>query len=437
LLHDQGICPEVFMHPLSIHPNRRLIQRSDGKPFFWLGDTAWELFHRLTREQIDAYLNKRAGQKFTLIQAVVLAECDGLREPNREGELPLVELDPTRPNEKYFGLVDHAVDRSRQLGLTMGLLPTWGDKVTPMWGAGPSIFTQANAHVFGTFLARRYRDEPIVWILGGDRPVQDDGQLAIWRAMARGIREVVGQKQLITFHPMGGNSSSRFVHAEAWLDLNMLQSGHTGFDVANWSMIRADRALEPVKPTLDGEPNYEDHPVMSSAPGGDWHPIPGQIFDDYDARKALWRGLLSGACGHTYGCHPVWQMFDPTLHKPINFPPRAWHEAIDLPGANQVRHARSLFESIAWEKLIPDDTIIQQNGQQNASVAIAARADDFSYALIYVPLGYKVKLNLGLFMPMNASLYDPRTGERKSVGPVAGRCEVGLPDRSDWVVVVG
>ena len=28
----------------------------DGTPFFWLGDTAWELFHRLNREDAEYYL---------------------------------------------------------------------------------------------------------------------------------------------------------------------------------------------------------------------------------------------------------------------------------------------------------------------------------------------------------------------------------------------
>ena len=38
------------------------------KPFFWLGDTAWELFHRLDSGQADQYLKRRAEQGFTVIQ---------------------------------------------------------------------------------------------------------------------------------------------------------------------------------------------------------------------------------------------------------------------------------------------------------------------------------------------------------------------------------
>src|SRR5262245_22408416 len=67
---------------LQVSDNRRFLVTADGRPFFWLGDTAWELFHRLSREDVDRYLRKRAGQRFTVIQAVVLAEFDGLTEPN-------------------------------------------------------------------------------------------------------------------------------------------------------------------------------------------------------------------------------------------------------------------------------------------------------------------------------------------------------------------
>jgi hypothetical protein len=67
---------------LRLSPNRRFIVRADGAPFFYLGDTAWELFHRLTMAEAELYLRDRAAKGFTVIQAVALAELDGLRTPN-------------------------------------------------------------------------------------------------------------------------------------------------------------------------------------------------------------------------------------------------------------------------------------------------------------------------------------------------------------------
>ena len=61
---------------LKVSEDKHYLLTISGKPFFWLGDTAWELFHRLNREDADLYLQDRAKKGFTVIQAVVLAELD-------------------------------------------------------------------------------------------------------------------------------------------------------------------------------------------------------------------------------------------------------------------------------------------------------------------------------------------------------------------------
>jgi hypothetical protein len=109
----------------SVSSNQRYLLK-DEKPFFWLGDTGWELFHRLTREEADQYLKRRSEQGFTVIQAVVLAEMDGLHTPNPYGNTPLLDDDPVKPNEKYFEHVDYIIDKAASYNLNIGLLPTWG-----------------------------------------------------------------------------------------------------------------------------------------------------------------------------------------------------------------------------------------------------------------------------------------------------------------------
>ena len=108
---------------LKISENRRFVVRADGSPFFWLGDTAWELFHRLNREEADLYLETRAAQGFTVIQAVALAELDGLNTPNAYGHRPLVGTDPASPDVRegadndYWDHVDYVVAKANSLGL--------------------------------------------------------------------------------------------------------------------------------------------------------------------------------------------------------------------------------------------------------------------------------------------------------------------------------
>ena len=91
---------------LRVSEDRRFLVRADGAPFSWFADTAWEIFHRLDREDAAYYLEKRTEQGFTLIQSVVLAEFEGIRQPNAYGDCALVKEDPTRLNEAYFRHVD-------------------------------------------------------------------------------------------------------------------------------------------------------------------------------------------------------------------------------------------------------------------------------------------------------------------------------------------
>lgn len=282
---------------LRVAPNKRFLVKQDGSPFFYLGDTAWELFHRLSRAEADLYLRDRAAKGFTVIQAVVLAELDGLTAPNAYGDLSLENNDPARPVEAYFRHVDFIIKRAGELGLYVGVLPTWGDKWNRKWGVGPEIFTPENAEKFGEFLGRRYRASPVIWILGGDRNPENETHLGVVRALARGLGKGDGGAHLMTYHPQGWSSSSQFFHGDDWLDFNMFQSGHGARDAANYQFTTRDRELTPPKPTLDGEARYEDHPV-------DWKPEKGW-FDAADVRQAAYWSMLAGAYGHTYGNHDI------------------------------------------------------------------------------------------------------------------------------------
>ena len=85
-----------MLQALRVSDNGRFLVREDGRPFFYLGDTAWELFHRLDEAAVRQYLCNRAGKGFSVIQSVVLSEVDGIGTPNAYGHLPLVDRDPAR-----------------------------------------------------------------------------------------------------------------------------------------------------------------------------------------------------------------------------------------------------------------------------------------------------------------------------------------------------
>jgi hypothetical protein len=427
---------------VTVSDNQRFLRRADGRPFFWLGDTAWELFHRLSREEARSYLATRARQGFTVVQAVALAEYDGLRQPNRYGHLPLHRDDPARPNEEYFRLVDEVVDFAAQQGLVMAILPTWGDKVVRnLWGAGPVVFDPDNAFAYGAWLGRRYRQAGhVVWVLGGDRPGQHQGDdyRPLWRAMAAGLDEGQGRRGFKTFHPMGERSSSEWMHGEDWLAMNMMQSGHgSGRDHAVWEMIARDYALDPAKPVLDGEPNYEDHPVR---PWPAWDPANGH-YTDYDVRKQVYRSVFAGGCGVTYGHHSVWQ-FCGERFAGVNHTLVDWHQAMGRPGALQMQWLRRLMESRPYFARIPDQSLLARPDDRGGAHVRATRDAAGSYALVYCPVPAPVQIRLEVLQAarLAAWWYDPRRGSGRRIGECAGSGErVFAPpvdEGPDWVLVL-
>ena len=319
----------------SISSNKHFLLK-DGKPFFWMGDTAWELFHRLDREEADHYLKRRSEQGFTVIQAVVLAEMDGLHVPNAYGETPLVNDDPATPNEKYFEQVDYIIDKANEYGLTIGLLPTWGDKIyKDKWGTGPEIFNENNAAVYGAWIANRYKNKTnIIWILGGDRNPRNEKDVAIWNAIGNAIEKATNNKAMISFHPQPNETgSAQWFHNEQWLGFNMFQNGHCR-DMKVYDKIAKVYAMQPAKPVMDAECLYEDHPVCFN--GKDLG-----ISNAYDVRKYAYLDLFAGAHGHTYGCHDIWQMYS-AKREGVNGPHIFWTDALELPGANQMIFVKKL-----------------------------------------------------------------------------------------------
>lgn len=422
---------------LKVSDNHRFLVTADGKPFFYLADTAWELFHRLDRDDAELYLKDRAAKHFNVIQAVVLAEYGGLTVPDAEGHLPLIQNDPTKPNEDYFKDVDWIANRAAELGLYLGMLPTWGDKVNKKWGQGPEIFTPRNAAVYGEFLGRRYKDKPIIWILGGDRPIENATQLAVWRAMAEGIRKGGGGTHLMTFHPMGGRSSSEWLQKEPWLDFNMVQSGHSARNLPDYGMIWTDYQKAPTKPTFDGESNYEDHPINWNADNG--------YFNEFDVRKEAYWSVFAGACGQTYGCHDVWQFWQPGREK-VSAARTPWKEAIKLPGSGQMQYLKALVESRPYLSRVPDQSLLASGRGPGPGHCQATRDSAGSYAMIYVPDGKAVRIDLRKLSgpKLAAWWFDPRQGGANPAGQFTNAAvqefipPAAAPNQQadDWVLVL-
>jgi hypothetical protein len=225
--------------------------------------------------------------------------------------------------------------------------------------------------------------------------------------MALGLKEGDGGAHLITYHPRGPGRSAEFLHQAEWLDFNMCQSSHGAHDHDNGLFIDHDYALEPPKPTVDGEPHYETMPV------GFYYRDVSRYdrFDDYDARQVAYWALMSGACGHTYGHNCIWQMWTPE-RKPYLWANIPWYESLDHPGAFQMGFVRRLFQSRPFQELVPDQGMILDGPASGGAKIRAARSINGTFAFIYSPRGESFTLDKRVFKARRVKefWYDPRYG---------------------------
>ncbi len=429
---------------LKVSENKRFLVTRDGKPFFWMGDTGWELFHRLNKSDAVSYFKTRSAQGFNVIQAVVLAELDGLHTPNVNGDTPLLHDDPLQPNAAYFNYIDTILDLAAENNLYIALLPTWGDKVYKnKWGKGPEIFNESNAYTYGKWIGTRYKNHSnIIWVIGGDRSPRDNSNdVAIWRQMAKGINEGLGSgnKGLMTFHPQpdGTSSSSQWFQEDKWLDVNMLQTGHCR-DTPVWELVSDDYNKYPIKPVINGENIYEEMPVC-------FNPKELGYASAYDVRKSAYLSVFAGACGHTYGCGPViWFSkkgadFFSAFH--------SWEEALNLTGANEMKYLKRLIESRPMLERIPDQKMLLDSGCGVSERIQATRGKD--YAFIYSAYGMPVHVKMHVISgnQVNAKWYDPRNGKILFIGKFENKGDQifnpPLPEaspvpsqREDWVLIL-
>lgn len=497
LLHGSAATAEAQkLTSLRVSQDGHYLTDTEGAPFFWLADTAWDLFQRLEREEADRYLKDRADKGFTIIQAVI-GGAGSHQGPNRYGDEPFLERDPTRPNERYFSHVDWVIERARHYGLRVALFPYWAGAFQSQSGVvgqplnpAPVVLTVQTAEIYARWLGRRYREANISWVFGGDaNPIWPrmfrfapgpDGTYLLaleasdltgqdWRplydAMAAGLSEGEGRKPFITYHPgcctfpgMPQPLTSILFADRQWLTMNMIQSSHyenppekihgglIGFSsgwegVRNYEIIAREYASVPTKPVIDGEPRYEDlgkdNDAANVAQKGYW--------TGYDARNAAYHAVFAGAAGHAYGNHAIWQFASPKVDRvdPPITPGLTWPEALQRPVSGQLRYLKELMLSRPYFTRIPDQSLVVGDSGRDAAHVGATRDADGAYAMVYIPHGQQVTIDLTRMAgPVIAWWFDPRTGTSKKLdGTFKNTAAVTfIPPSSgseqDWVLVL-
>jgi hypothetical protein len=376
---------------LEVSKNGRYFVR-DGKPFFWLGDSAWSLLSLYTPTEAREYLDHRSRQGFTVIHVMIPFDGGpGLKTSGRNpnGQLPFHDWNPLKPNEAYFRNLDALADAAQKDGLILYILP--------LGGSGGSfvdklhVFTKQNARAYGEWLGRRYRDKPnIVWMDGFD--------LEPWRYRDIAEEFVAGLQagdrgaHLISYAPGAGFSSSYFQN-EPWLSFDHIQVWNDYWRA--YSFVIADYCRLPVKPVVMAEGTYEAGTEYASGP----------ITPLIVRKEAYWSYLGGGF--HTYGHNDIWRK-NPD-----------WRESLDSPGARQLGILERLLTAHEWWKLTPDQAVFVRGASSDETQNVAARSTDGDLVIAYLASPAPVSVDLHAISAaktVRVTLVNPETGEETSAG---------------------
>jgi hypothetical protein len=365
----------------------------DGKPFFWLGDTAWTISTSYTPAEAEEYLEHRARQGFTVINVMMVftGGPGGVKpaEANVEGNVPFLNWNPATPNEAFFRNVDRVLAVARRKNLILAIMPCGGS--SGAFVKKQKIFTEANVREYGRWLGHRYKDVPnLIWVNGFD--LKSSEYVEITEALAAGLREGDRGEHLQTFHPGGGNSSSYF-QTENWLSYNTIQTWSDYWRIH--SLVLADYCRLPVKPVVLAEGAYEAGPEYPSRP-----------ITPLIVRKQAWWAYLGGGF-HTYGHNDMWRK-NPT-----------WRESLDSPGARQMSILKQVLEPRAWWTLAPDQSVIASGGGCDKNLNAAARTTRGDLAIVYLSTRDPVSIDFGKITSaetVRATWVNPETGESMVAG---------------------
>jgi len=429
---------------LQVASNQRFLTDEKGNPFFWLGDTGWLLFGKLTREETEQYLENRKEKGFNVIQVMVLHALDYC---NAYGDSALVSRNVAKPlttpgnafekpdEYDFWDHVDYVVDIAAEKGIYLGLVPVWGSNVKS------GRISREQAEWYARWLAERFRKHPnIVWLNGGD--IRGSDSTGTWNIIGNTLKKY-DPGHLITFHPFGRMQSSDWFHNASWLDFNMFQSGHRRYDQDdsernygenNWRYAEADYNREPVKPTLDGEPSYEGIPQGL-------HDTLQPLWNENDVRRYAYWSVFAGGCGFTYGHNAVMQFYKPG-DKGSYGNKKRWIDAINDPGAGQMQYLKTLMLSRPYFDRIPDQTLLAGPSGEKYDYQAATRGKD--YAFVYTYNGKEIKVHLGKInrKRIKAAWYNPRNGTETGIGifPNVGIQRFDPPgeptEGNDWILIL-
>ncbi|OPZ82016.1 MAG: putative endoglucanase [bacterium ADurb.Bin429] len=439
---------------LRVAATRRSLEHADGTPFFWLADTWWMgLTTRLDWPRgFHSLVADRVIKGFNAVQMVAgpLPDFDavtGAWNPQQQNEGGFSWKENWAAlNPAYY---DDA-DRRIAALVDAGLLPI----IVGMWGYYLPFMGRERAMAHWRNLVARYAAYPVAWCIAGEvnmptyslfadqqkAAAARNEQEAGWTEVARMVRHLDPYRNPLTAHPSHPDSRA-MLHDESLLDLDLLQTGHGGYQSLGPTVetVQACLAKTPPMPVINSEVCYEG--IM----GGSWHEVQRFLF---------WTCLTLGCAGHTYGAQGIWAMNsreERFYGTTPNWGDGFWQDVMHLPGSMHVGMGRQFVLRYPWWKLTPREEPALPEGRLSAfSCGIPG-----ALSIIYLPVGCvanelrgmhnswatdvaEIALEPGAY---RACYLNPRTLEELPIGAAVPGCTgrwtpPPKPSMEDWVLVV-
>lgn len=429
---------DIYKHGfIKTTPNTRYFTYADGTPFFYLGDTQWNMPAN-SIANFKTIIDKRVEQGFTVIQSEPISAGYNLKDGITSSDL----FSFSKLDERFKYIADKGlVHANAQLFFVAEL------------GPNRAIYTDAYLEKLCRYWVARYGAYPVMWTTaqesdkdfyhgrldanGSNSNPFFDSTTNPWKLVANYIYKYDPYKHPQTAHQEyvtytdASNSSFKNLLGHSWwaVQWGPKKNGQLDFNIPKDYWINGQG-----KPTVLYEGLY-DHL---------W-------TNEFGARMQGWTAFLNGMCGYGYGAEDIW-LYDSTydIDKPtvrdgitISVADKQikWAESVNLNSAKQMGYMHNFFNSIDWWNLIPrfDDPSWFTN--DNSWYSIASKDND-----LYVVYFYNnINRNTGVLKNLANTQYsiqwfNPISGKYDS--PVTttitnSTYEIGnKPDMSDWVLVV-
>jgi Protein of unknown function (DUF4038)/Putative collagen-binding domain of a collagenase len=442
--------------PVRPSVNARYLVDAAGQPFPILGRASW-FVASLSQRDLDLYFGDCAKRGYTTLEFMLVGhDPRGNRVPFTDaGHAPFLKRlngapwdgkltsgDPkteapdfTTPNEDYWKEIDALLIRCEKNGMLACAFPAYvgyGGNTPQGWMKEMEVNGPERMRAYGTFLAKRYRDQPnVVWMLGGDFGEFNAGQTAVEKGLLEGLMD--GAPGNATKLRSAEWSSESIGTDQPDFGRYLTLNGAYSFDGYTADHARRAYAVTPIRPAfLLEEPYDEEFTDGTNVNAHASQPV----------RRFQWWGSLGSIGGYISGNGYIWPFGE------------KWRQHLDTPGARDMAQLNIFIRSIAWHSLVPSGLggmrpLVTKGGStERAPDFIAAAASlDGRLLVAYSPPDRwgAFAIDLGAMRgPARARWFDPTAGTYQDIDPAlpnTGPHAFNVPGKNaagqvDWVLVL-